>query len=70
MNTGQLLDEYKEVGINWRYWGEARFKQFGVHAGLTVALSAVLVPRAEGVAACGLALMGFIVTACWQDHLF
>ena len=25
-----LVEEYREIGINWRYWGEVRFKQLTV----------------------------------------
>ncbi len=40
-----LLDEYKEVGINWRYWGEVRFKQLTVFLTATGVLGAAVFSR-------------------------
>lgn len=35
----RALDEYKEIGINWRYWGEVRFKQLTLFLLVTGALA-------------------------------
>jgi hypothetical protein len=32
------VDEYKEIGTNWRYWGEVRFKQMTVFLSASAAL--------------------------------
>lgn len=34
------LDEYREIGVNWRYWGDVRFKQMTVYFTATGALIA------------------------------
>ncbi|GMV19915.1 MAG: hypothetical protein AMXMBFR56_81390 [Polyangiaceae bacterium] len=43
LETRILLDEYREVGINWRYWGDARFKQLTVFLAATGALGTTAV---------------------------
>lgn len=36
----RALDEYKEAGVNWRHWGDARFKQLSVFLAVSAALAA------------------------------
>jgi hypothetical protein len=37
-----LLDEYKEVGINWRYWGEVRWKHLTAFLTVSTLIGAVV----------------------------
>ncbi len=39
------LDEYRELGVNWRYWGDVRFKQMTVYFTATGALIAATFTR-------------------------
>jgi hypothetical protein len=65
-----LLDEYKEIGINWRYWGEVRFKQLTVFLSATGVLGAATlstfsnIARQDGRAIIGwmLAILGVVIT--------
>ena len=46
-----FLDEYKEIGINWRYWGEVRFKQLTAYLSATAVLgAAVMSEKSVGLA--------------------
>jgi hypothetical protein len=44
------MDEYREIGINWRYWGEQRFKQLTAYLTVTGALGAAALSEYIGVA--------------------
>lgn len=56
-----LIDEYKECGINWRYWGDVRWKQFTVFLTATGALAVVAI---QGYLNRACVVRGWTVTPC------
>lgn len=45
---GTPAEEYREVGVNWRYWGETRFKQLTVFLTATGVLGAAAGAMLDG----------------------
>ena len=58
-----LLDEYKEVGTNWRYWGEVRWKQLTAFLTVSTLIGAAVytAPRATDRVRVTLAIAGVML---------
>ena len=60
-----VFEEYKEIGVNWRYWGKVRFRQLAAFLTVTGVLGAgiisnVLAPEDAAPIRALLALMGLL----------
>ena len=60
-----LLDEYKEVGVNWRHWGETRWKQLTAFLTISSVLGAAVftAPRVTDPIRCVLGVAGITLAA-------